>query len=469
MSRAIAIDLGGSSGRVMLVTLSVGILHLDNIHRFDNKIIEKEDHLFWDIEYLESEIFKGLDKIKFQKGDSISVDTWGVDYVLIDNSGKSLNPFHYRDSRSVESFNSAVEKLGRESLYKESGLQMMNINTLFQLMSEEQCLEGKTLLFMPDYFLYKLCGEKNTEISIASTSQMLNPITKEWNNSLLSNLLPSRPLLMPVNKSGIRLGYYVKNKGIDVISGCGHDTQAALVAVPSDEKDFLFLSSGTWSLFGTELDEPILTKDALECDLTNEIGFGNKIAFLKNIIGLWIVQQLKREWNISYDEMETLAKNSTPFKAFIDLEDSSFVAPGPMERRIKEYVKKTEQSELITKGEIVRTVFESLALKYREAKEQIERCTNKQYSTLYMVGGGCKSPLLSEFTASALGLQVIKGPVEATVYGNALIQFITKGELKGLEEARALTRALGEIKEVKGCDTELWDQAYIKYLKIVKG
>jgi len=469
MSVAIAVDLGGSSGRVMKVTLQDRTLSLEQVHRFDNVILEKGEGLYWDVDYLFSQIQEGLALIDYQKGDSISVDTWGVDYTLVDKNGKLLDiPHHYRDSRTEGYLASTLTKVEAKELYQQTGLQFMEINTLFQLMSEKALDEESTLLFIPDYFLYLLSGVKNTEMSIASTSQMLNPLTKDWNRDFLKTLKVKLPNLLDVSKSGKVLGPWVKHDSVSVISGCGHDTQAALVAVPAKEKDFLFLSSGTWSLLGTELDEPILTEEAFKANLTNEVGYGNKTAFLKNLIGLWVIQQLKAEWKISFNEMEELAEKSDAFVAFLDLDDPLFVAPGPMEIRIQEYARRTGQRVPQTRGEACRCVNESLALKYRLAKEQIEHCTNKKYETLYIVGGGSKSPMLSQYTANALKLNVVVGPVEATVCGNALIQFLTRGEINSITEARALIRQLPEIKSVEGKDFELWDKAFEDYKKIIK-
>jgi Sugar (pentulose and hexulose) kinases len=440
MKSAVAIDLGGGSGRVMKVTLSENAFTLESIHRFDNRIIEKDGGLFWDTEYLFSEIEKGLGMIAFEKGDSISLDTWGVDYVLVKKDGMPFSPPHcYRDGRTTGMLSQVLEKVDGGTLYKETGLQFMEINTLFQILSEKSDIRDTTLLFMPDYFLYRLSGVMNSELSIASTSQMLSPLTRDWNLPLLGKLSDNFPRLLPPTKPGTVLGPWKGNRDVSVISSAGHDTEAALAAVPSlPGEDFLFLSSGTWSLFGAELEKPVLSAESAAAGLSNESGAGGRYAYLKNITGLWMVQCLKREWGISYDDMEAEAEKAEPFMAFIDADDPLFSAPGPMEGRIRSYLERTGQKPLGTRGQITRTVFESLALKYRLTRDLIEKTTGKKYSVLHMVGGGVKSPMLSLFAASALGITVTAGPAEATVYGNAMLQFIAKGDIGSLEEGRAL-------------------------------
>jgi rhamnulokinase len=463
MAKAIAVDLGGSSGRAMEVTLSGTNLTMKMIHRFPNRILQRADGLYWDVPYLMEEIEHGLSLVDFSEGESLSVDTWGVDYGLVDGKGfLSAPPHHYRDPRTNGKLAEVLTHVSPEELYHSSGVQFMEINTLFQVMCDGN-VQDKTLLFMPDLILYLLSGVMSTECSSASTSGMLNAVTHGWNRQLFEELSLSLPKLLPVNPSGRVLGNWKKNKNAEVISSCGHDTQAAMVAVPAKEKDFLFLSSGTWSLLGTELDAPVLAEEARNFNLSNEVGYGGKTAFLKNLIGLWVIQELKREWDSDYETMDAMAREAKSFSCFLDLDDPLFVAPGPMEERIKRYAEKSGGPVPETRGEIVRSVYESLAMKYRMAKEQIERCTGKRYSKLYIVGGGGQSRILSEFSASAMNVTVIQGPVEATVLGNALVQFMTRGLVKDVREARTIVRNLEEIHVIEGDDPEAWNDAYGNY------
>lgn len=463
MSRAIAIDLGGSSGRVIAITLCDGKLSFESIHRFDNRILSTEEGDKWDIDYLLEGIKEGLGKIEFEKGDSISVDTWGVDYVLLDKDGKRVSdPFCYRDTRTNGMVEALKEKISLEELYSRTGLQTMQINTLFQLMSEKR--EG-TLLMMPDYLLYELSGVKNSEMSACSTTQMVSPITKSWDKVLIQELGLERFHLLPVTKPGKMIGRY---KRAITISGCGHDTQAALVAVPSIDEDFLFISSGTWSLMGTELKEPILSEKSEKMNLTNEIGYEGRISYMKNIVGLWILQCLKREWDTSYQKMEEEAIVSPAFECFIDPDDPAFTPTGNMEDRIIAYLMRSGQKIPQTRGGIVRCVYESLAMKYRLTRDQIEEITGKRYPRVHIIGGGSQDLTLSSFAASALGIPAILGPVEATAYGNALVQFLAKGELKSLEEARRVIKAQEGILEITPEHKEEWDKAFKKYKKAIK-
>ena len=461
MARAIAIDLGASSGRVMLITLSDGNIELETIHRFSNHIIDMEG-LHWDLPYLRNEIQKGLDMIAFQDGDSISVDTWGVDYVLLDDDGNIVSePFCYRDSRTE----GASEEAGPEDLYMRTGIQIMDINTIFQLMREKRT---GTVMFLPDYFLFWLSGMMNTELSIASTSGLLDPYGRTWDMELIREKNLGVFSFLPVTESGNITGRYVRNKNVIIISGCGHDTEAAIAAVPALSEDFMFLSCGTWSLMGTEISSPIITADSMKAGFTNEAGYGEKTAFMKNIVGLWILQCIKDELGIGYQEMEELAMEAEPFQGFIDTDHPVFSPPGPMIERIRSYLNRTGQKSPDDVAGIIRIVNESLAMKYRLTRDEIERCTGRHYGKLYIVGGGSKSEMLCSFTAEALGIPVIAGPSEATAYGNAFIQLIARGEVKDISEARKIIAGLDEIHAIQPGDGLQWDAAYRDYMKLLE-
>ena len=464
MKKAIAIDLGASSGRVISITLSEGTLSLDVIHRFDNYLIEG-DTLRWNLDRIEKEIGAGLEKISFCAGDSISVDTWGVDYVLLDADGSILDtPFCYRDERTDGAIQKAEKMISAKELYMRTGIEVLEINTLFQLMAEQQ---RGLVMFIPDYLLSRLSGIMNTEISIASTSGLINPYTRSWDTDLIHLLGLSDFSFLPSKASGKRIGEYKHDSSVSIISGCGHDTEAAAVAIPSEKHDFLFLSCGTWSLMGTETDCPIITESSEESAFTNETGFDGKNLFMKNITGLWILQCLKKELKKSYDEMEEEAAASSPFIAFIDTDAPVFKAPGPMKERILSYIRETDQKIPASDGEIFRLVNESLAMKYRLTRDKIEQCTGKHYEEIHIVGGGSQSALLCSFTSSSLAIPVIAGPVEATAYGNALIQFMTRGEIPSLKEARKLVSELSEIRTVQPDNAAVWDEAYNRYKRIM--
>ncbi|MGN0906440.1 MAG: rhamnulokinase family protein, partial [Bullifex sp.] len=370
----------------------------------------------------------------------------------------------YRDARSYSAFDKVMKEKGAHWLYSASGLQNMSMNTLYQLMSERDDIRGRILLFMPDYLTWRLTGIKKAELSIASTSQILDPHTHNWSGELLSLLGKNVPVLPPISLPGTPAGSW---NGISVISVCGHDTQSAIAAVPAAEDDFIFLSCGTWSLFGTELEKPLINEKTERMNLTNEIGYDGKVSFMKNLTGLWIVQQLHEEWGLDYSEMDALAEKCGSTGVFIDTDDPLFASPGRMEEKICTYLVQSGQHKPRTKGELVRIVYESLAMKYRTVRDELEECTGKHHSVLYMFGGGVKSSLLAGLTADTLGIPVVCGPEEATVIGNALVQFISRGIISSLREGRNLVRAMDEIKTINPVN-HVSDEMYGKYRRIVK-
>lgn len=480
-TRVLAVDLGASSGRVMMAELSDGTVTLREIHRFSNDPVMVGKTFYWDILRLFHEIRRGLQKAKaFGTFESISVDTWGVDFGLLDRDGNLMsNPVHYRDARTAGMCAEMERMISPERLYEITGNQIMEINTLFQLLSvrkkqPDSIREGMSMLMIPDLLHYMLTGKKAAELSIASTSQMLNMREKEWSEELVRLLELPEGFLPPIVAGGSVLGELAEGicsefqiPPAKVIASAGHDTQCAMAATPAEEKDFIFLSCGTWSLLGTELDEPMMTEEAQKLNITNECGYGGKISFLKNIIGLWLIQESRRQWQregeeIGFSELEKLAAEAEPLRSLIDPDDPVFTPAGNIPERIREYCRKTGQPVPETKGQIVRCINESLALKYRKSMEEISQCTKKDYRVIYMVGGGTQSRLLCRMTASACGCRVSAGPVEATALGNALIQMITLGAVKDLNEARAILR---QSEDIASFEPDLskkaaWDQAY---------
>lgn len=485
----LAIDLGASSGRAVVGSFDEGKIRLTEIHRFSNDPVTVGGTMYrtmyWDVLRLLYEIKQSLVKAKPYNVTSVAVDTWGVDFGLLDKDGRLLeNPVHYRDSRTVGMLDSAFELVGKDELYQATGNQFMEINTAFQLLSiakqRPDLLErADKLLLMPDLFAYFLCGAKNAELSAASTTQLFDPVKKVWADGVLEKLGIKRSLMPDIIPSGSVVGKISEDiceeldiEPIDVIAVCGHDTQCALAAAPAKERDFLFLSSGTWSLLGTELDKPLINQSAFALNVTNELGCADRTSFLKNMIGLWLIQESRRRMaregrEYSFAQLEEMARAAQPFKCFIDPDAPEFTPAGNIPRRIKEYCQRTGQSVPLTDGEVMRCIYESLALKYRMAKQQLEECTGKRFPAIYVVGGGTKDKFLSQLTACACGCEVSSGPVEATALGNVAIQLMAQGDIASLELARAAVRASEKIDRFEPFDTKLWDEAYRRFTDII--
>lgn len=459
---------------------------LEEIHRFSNDPVIVGGTMYWDVLRLFHEIKQSLIKSKAcGKIDSLGIDTWGVDFGLIDKDGRLLeNPVHYRDGRTKGMVEESFKLVPREEFYAVTGNQFMEINTAFQLLSlvrNRPDLLGRAdkMLMMPNLFTYFLTGEKVTEQSIASTSQLYDQKSRKWAEDIAAKLGIKESLFAEIVPAGTKIGSLTPEireeldiPDMDVIAVCGHDTQAAMAAVPATEKDFAFLSCGTWSLLGTELDEPVLDENSLRLNVTNEAGFGGKISFLKNIIGLWLIQESRRQWRregkeYSFADLENMAVEAQPFRCFIDPDDEVFVPAGNIPKRIKEYCMRTNQYVPETDGEVMRCIYESLALKYRTAIEELEACTGKKYSTLYMIGGGTKDKFLSKLTASACGIRVSGGPVEATALGNIAVQLMADGEIGSLAQAREIVRNSEKICTFEPEDADEWKRAYNIYKEVM--
>ena len=484
MKRILAFDFGASSGRAILGTFDGERIALEEIHRFPNDPVLVGGTFYWDVLRLFHEIKQGILKARQAGGfDAVGIDTWGVDFGLLDRDGRLLeNPVHYRDARNAGMIEKAAERISRDRMYGLTGIQFMEFNTVFQLLSlklnRPALLErADKLLFMPDLLGYFLTGKMTAEYSIATTSQLVDIHTREWSQEVADALgLPLR-ILPPIAPAGAVLGKLSDGicaelgvPPVDVISVCGHDTQSAVTAVPSAEKDFAFISCGTWSLFGTELDGPIINEKSKAFNVTNEGGYGYSTAFLKNICGLWLIQESRRQWkregcDYSYAELEKLAVASEPFRCLIDPDAPDFVAPGDMPGRIKEFCRRTGQYVPQTVGETVRCIYESLALKYRHVFDGLKDCTGKDYACIHVVGGGTKDGLLCGMTASACNARVYAGPVEATVLGNVAVQLLSLGELKDIAEARRVIAAGENLKVFDPVEPGVWDEAYRQYVK----
>lgn len=466
----VAFDLGAESGRAMLAVLSNDKLELTEAHRFPNAPQRLPSGLHWDLTGLWANLVEGLRECgklareKKVKLVSLGVDTWGVDYGLIGAGGELLGiPFAYRDARNAPAMEATLKKLGGKKLYDATGISSMPFNTLFQLVAAKErepglltlANAGGRLLFMPDLLHYFFSGAPAVEATIASTSQMIDPRTGKWAVGLLKGLgLPTRALgkIVP---AGTRVGTLraeiAADAGVDeigVIVPGSHDTASAVAAVPADEsrgKNWAYLSSGTWSLMGVELDKPMLGDKAREAGFTNERGVGGKIRFLKNIAGLWLVQECRRDFarrgrEFSYQQLADLAARAEPFRTLIDPGYAPFASPGEMPAKIAQFAGKTGQKAPSSPGQFVRACLESLALTYRRTLGGIESLTGRHVAVLHIVGGGGRNTLLNQMTADAIGRRVVVGPYEATAVGNALTQAIGAGKVRGLAHLRAIVR-----------------------------
>ena len=476
-------DLGADSGRIMLATLDKNKLSLEELHRFPNVPIKSEGALLWDIPRLIEEMKNGLKKAAQRKLhiESFSCDSWGVDYVLLDKQGSIIPPtYHYRDARCQKGVEITKSKIDWPTIFDETGIQFMPLNTIYQLATESQGRFARTeqLLLIGDAFNYFLCGVGRAEESLASTTQVYNPRTKSWSKRILDALqIPARimPAIVP---SGTKLGTILPRmaqetglSGMQIIASCSHDTGAAVAAVPGVGKNWAYLSSGTWSLIGVELDKPIINETCRELNVTNEIGFGSTVRLLKNIIGLWLVQESRREWakdgkNYDFATLEKLASEAKPFVSLINPADGRFLAPDNMPSKIISVCKETGQTEPWDHGALIRCVYESLALLYRKTLRKIEQITGEKIECLHVVGGGSKDALLNQFTANALQIPVLAGPVEATALGNILVQSIATGRLASLAEGRQVIRNSVQPKEFKPQNAAEWDEAYQRFEKL---
>ena len=477
MSRytVLAFDLGASSGRAIKALYQENMLTYEEVYRFENNPVTKDGTLYWDFNALEAHIRTGIEKAG--DFDSVGFDTWGVDFGLLDENGELLDlPVHYRDTRTAGMPEKLFAQMDQEKLYKNTGNQIMAINTLFQLMAlkekqPELLSKAKSLLFMPDLLAYRLTGKPCCEMSIASTSQMLDPVSRTWSDEVLDVCGIDKSILLPPVPSGTVTGTF---KGAKVIAVAGHDTQCAVAAVPTTGKDVAFLSCGTWSLLGAELDAPVLTKESLELELSNEIGANGKVNYLKNIIGLWLVQESRRQYrrqgqSYSFSQLEQLALAAEPLKCFIDPDAPEFGVPGDIPELVRDFCRRTGQYVPKSPGEIVRCINESLALKYRYVVDQLQCATGKRFEALHMLGGGIQSGLLCQLTADSCQIPVIAGPVEATALGNIMIQLTVLGALKDIDEGRTLIAKNETLKRYSPEQPELWNKAYENYIKILGG
>jgi rhamnulokinase len=457
MKRFLAIDLGAESGRAMLGTLDGGRIALEEIHRWPNEPVRLSTGLYWDILRLFHEIRRALSMCGGIQLDGIGVDTWGVDFALLDADGALAdNPRHYRDARTNGMLDRAFAVVPREQIFADTGIQFMQLNTLYQwyamkLAGAPALRIARRMLFMPDLFNYWLTGVARAERSIASTSQFYDPFTKNWAAGLLRRFDLDAMLLPAIAEPGERLGALLP----EIAESCGlspetpvyatacHDTASAVAAVPAEHSDWCYISSGTWSLMGVEISEPLITDQSLALNFTNETGAGGRIRLLKNIAGLWLLQECRRAWLLagteySYEQLMSLAAVTPSRGVILDLE--AFHEPGRMPERIAAWCRDSRQPVPEGPAAITRAILESLALAYRNVLDSLEALLGRRIETIHIVGGGSRNRLLNQLTANATGRTVIAGPVEATAAGNVLVQAIGAGAIADLEEARGIVR-----------------------------
>jgi rhamnulokinase len=484
--RYLAFDFGAESGRAMLGTLMDGSLAIEELHRFPNTPVRVLSGLHWDVLRLFHEICQGLaiaGRNRRLALDGIGIDTWGVDCALLGADGSLCgNPRHYRDSRNNGMLEKVLSLVPREEIFAHTGIQFMQINTLIQLYAMKSAgdpalASARTLLMMPDLFNYWLTGVARCELTIASTSQFYNPREKRWATELFDKLGLPTSILAEIVPPGTCLGPLLppvaESAGLSpvpVYATGGHDTASAVAAAPAEGRDWLYISSGTWSLMGAELDEPVINDRLLAMNLTNEMGAGGKVRLLKNIAGLWLLQECRRSWakegaEFSYEDLANQAAAARPFTAILD--PDAFLEPGDMPKRIGEYCKSTGQRPPASPAEISRMILESLALRYRQVLEMIESLLDRRFAVIHIVGGGSQNQVLNQFVADATGRMVVAGPAEATAIGNVLIQAIGSGALSGLDEARAVVRRSFPTRVIEPAPKADWNAAYEKYRRRV--
>jgi len=471
----LSVDLGAESGRVMAVHFDGHHLKIEEQHRFPNNTVVLNDVLHWDFLRLWKDIQEGINSAKSLQPASLAVDTWGVDFGLLDVQGHLIgNPVHYRDKRTNGMMANAFQKIDQNTIFEETGIQFMQINTIYQLLSMVESSSpllsiADTFLTAPDLINYWLIKEKVCEFTNATTTQMINAHEKKWAKNIINALGIPEHIFPDIVFPGTHLGKY---DGIPVIAPACHDTGSAVASVPANTPNFSYISSGTWSLVGLETDKPIITKEALAANVTNEGGVYGTNRLLKNVMGLWVLQQCRQEWqrqgdSFSYEELVKVAQTAPELKSIVNVNDARFLPPGNHVRNIQDMCKETKQPIPETPAAITRCILESLALAYREVIETLQQIHGKNIEVIHIIGGGANNQLLNQMTSDATGIPVVAGPTEATVIGNALVQLITLNAIKDLEEGRRLVSKMHEIKNYQPHNKTRWDEAFQKYKMIV--
>lgn len=484
----LAIDLGASTGRAILGQLCNNRLTIREINRFDNPIIKVNGRDYWNLLYFYSMIISSLRSLKSENIPirSIGIDTWGVDFVCFGKDGEPLRtPYCYRDTRFLSaSARYFKHQMLPKEVYKKTGIQLMHFNTLFQLAALHEDAPAlypaiDKVLFLPDALSYMLTGKMIAEYTIASTSQMLNPYSRRFDDALIHSIGLEQEHFPPIVFPGTNIGQLNQTvedltgfNDVHVVAVAGHDTASAVLATPASDGNFAYLSSGTWSLMGIESEKPVITDDTFELNLTNEGGADGSIRLLKNICGMWLIEQCKKEWDkkqpVSYDEIVAAAQNAKPFRCFINPDSPCFSSPVSMIHSIKAYCEQTGQRTPESMGEIARCIYESLAFRYRQVLEDLQKMADFPIEVLHVIGGGSQNNLLNQWTANSTGKTVKAGPAEATAMGNLLLQAKAAGLVADKNEIRQIVRNSTTITSFHPTDFELWDENYPLYLNFLR-
>jgi len=485
----LALDLGAESGRAIIGEFDGEQLRLEEAHRFSNVSVCLPDGLHWDTLRLWTDIKQGI-CLAARKAQgrllSVGLDTWGVDFGLLDRDGALIfNPYHYRDGRTDGMLDEAYRRMPRQEIFEHTGIQFLALNSLYQLLSmvvrRSPALDvAQTLLFTPDLFNYWLAGCKVSEFSIATTSQCYDPRRDDWARPMLEKLGIPTHIFAKVVPSGTLLGplasFVAEEVGVSdlsVVAPACHDTGSAVAGVPATGPGFGWVSSGTWSIAGAEISQPIVNAQSLANNFTNEGGVGHTIRFCRNIMGLWLVQECRRTWarqgeELSYPKLTAMAAEAKPLRSVVDPDCVDFLKPGDMPSRIRVYCRRTGQPVPETKGEIVRCALEGCALKYRWVLERAEEMLGQRLEPIHLVGGGTQNQVLSQFAADALGRQVVTGPVEATALGNIIAQAIAMGQVESLAEGREIIRNSFPLQTFEPSGQPRWDEAYGKLVELME-
>ena len=488
MPTLLAVDIGAESGRAVLGHLSEHHLTIQEVHRFPNKPVHVRGTLYWDILRLYDEVLTGLwraARIAEQPIESIGIDTWGVDFALLDRQGQLLgNPVHYRDRRTEGMMDAVFQRIPKEEIYQRTGIQFMPINTLYQLYAlvvhhDPQLEQARTFLTVPDLLHYWLTGEAVCEFTNATTTQCYDPRAGDWAREMLAQLGIPTSIFTEIRPPGTILGVLEPAvadatglTGAKVVLPAAHDTGSAVAAVPFSDPKAAYISSGTWSLVGVETPEPVINEHGLQHNFTNEGGVDGRFRLLKNVMGLWLLQECRRTWaaqgnDWSYEALMQRVQDAPPFRSLIDPDDARFLPPGDMPARIQAFCQETGQPMPQSPSEMVRCILESLALKYRRVIEWLEQVCGWQIPEVHIVGGGVQNRWLCQATANATGRPVLAGPVEATAVGNLLVQAMGLGYLNGLDEAREQVRRALPPTLYEPRETAMWQEAYERYRSIL--
>lgn len=489
-NRFLAFDFGAESGRALLGRLADGKLRLDEIHRFPNGPVRTLGSLHWDVLRLFADIKHGLKQALIETGgkiDGIGIDTWGVDFALIGSDGEILgNPFHYRDERTNGMIDEAFSIVGQERIYDRTGIQFLPFNTLYQLLAMAKAgspalKSASTMLMMADLFNYWLTGKQVCEFSNATTTQFYNPREGGWARDLLSDLGIPANILPQIVQPGTVIGPLAESlvaelgmgAGVPVIAPATHDTGSAVAAVPAEGSNHAYISSGTWSLMGVETTEPLINEQSLAMSFTNEGGVAGTFRFLRNIMGLWLVQECRRTWaaageEVSYGDLADMAEHCEGFVSIVDPDAAVFLTPGDMPQRIRDFCRQTNQPVPESKGQVVRCALDSLALRYRATAECLDKLFGKRHDPIHIVGGGTQNKLLCQLAADAMGRTVVAGPIEATAIGNVLVQAMGAGVVGSLEEARQIVRNSSNLLHYEPRDSSAIDAADRLFLDIAQ-